>query len=362
MTGRGALAIVLFSVCGLVFANEAVNSRLETDYPVVEAGRSLVFPRDHGAHPAYRTEWWYVTGRVLHEGVERGFQVTFFRSRPGVHEDNESAFTPKQLLFAHAAIAEAGRGRLLHDQRIAREGFGLAYAETSDTRVAIDGWKLERAGGTYHAFINANDFALDLQLIPTQPILLQGRAGFSRKGPLAGQASYYYSVPQLRVEGSIRTDAGTLAVTGTAWLDHEWSSEILPADAQGWDWVSVNLLDGGALMAFRIRDKRGATMWAGGSVRNRNGRLRVLEPDDIRFEPRREWRSPRSGATYPVALKVRAGPHTLELEPMMDDQELDSTATTGVIYWEGAVRATAGGRTLGHGYLEMTGYAGRPQM
>ena len=158
------------------------------------------------------------------------------------------------------------------------------------------------------------------------------------------------------------TDTGTAAVKGKAWLDHEWSSEILPAAAQGWDWVSVNFSDGGALMAFRMRSMDGGVLWAGGSVRDRNGRLTILKPEDVAFEPRRIWRSPRTGVDYPVAMRIRAGRYDLEIEPLMDDQELDSSASTGVIYWEGAVRARAGGETIGRGYLELTGYAHRPQM
>lgn len=342
--------------------DRAGNGVAPIAYPAVTPERILVFPRDHGAHPDYRTEWWYVTGWVEHDGFERGFQITFFRSRPGVQEDNESAFAPKQLLFAHAAIADARYGRLLHDQRAAREGFGLAYARTGTTNVAIDRWKLERIENEYRAQVIADDFAMDLRFTPTQPVLLQGRRGFSRKGPAPDQASYYYSLPQLHVEGTVGTNAGTLAVTGKAWLDHEWSSEYLPAVAQGWDWVSVNLADGGALMAFRMRARNGGVLWAGGSERDRDGRLTVLAPDDIAFEPHRTWRSPRTGVDYPVAMRVRAGRHELQIEPLMDDQELDSRASTGVIYWEGAVRAKTNGTEIGRGYLELTGYADRPEM
>lgn len=355
----------LLLVCCLVpvsLARGADRDAASAIYPVAEPNRELMFPRDHGAHPDYRTEWWYVTGWVEHEGVERGFQITFFRSRPGVQEDNESSFAPTQLIFAHAAVADPRRGRLLHDQRVAREGFGLAYARTETTDVAIDRWKLARVGGEYHAKIIAEDFVLDLRFTPTQPVLLQGQDGFSRKGPLPRHASYYYSLPQLRVEGTVRTDTGTVAVEGKAWLDHEWSSEILPAAAQGWDWVSVNFSDGGALMAFRMRSMDGGGLWAGGSVRDRKGRLTILKPEDVAFEPRRIWRSPRTGVDYPVAMRIRAGRYDLEIEPLMDDQELDSSASTGVIYWEGAVRARAGGKPIGQGYLELTGYADRPQM
>ncbi len=352
-------------VCCLVQgppASGADRDAASAIYPVAEPDRELAFPRDHGAHSDYRTEWWYVTGWVEHDGLERGFQITFFRSRPGLQEDNQSSFAPTQLIFAHAAIADPRRGRLLHDQRAAREGFGLAYARTETTDVAIDRWKLARLGDGYHASILAEDFVLDLRLIPTQPLLLQGQDGFSRKGPLPHHASYYYSLPQLQVEGTVRTDNGVVAVKGKAWLDHEWSSQVLPDDAQGWDWVSVNLADGGALMAFRMRSTSGGMLWAGGSVRDRHGGLTILNPDDVAFEPQRIWRSPRTGADYPVSMRVHAGRYDLEIEPLMDDQELDSSASTGIVYWEGAVRARSGGETIGRGYLELTGYADRPEM
>lgn len=333
-----------------------------TTYPPVEPGRKLTFPRDHGAHPDFRTEWWYVTGWVESSGVARGFQVTFFRSRSGLQEDNQSAFAPKQLIFAHAAIADASKGRLIYDERAAREAFGLAYAKTGNTDVGIDGWTLTRSDGEYRTRIAAEEFAFDLRFVPTQPVLLQGRAGFSSKGPRPGEASYYYSLPHLRVEGTILLDGETAEVSGNAWLDHEWSSQYLSPDAQGWDWVSINFSDGAALMAFRMRARGGGSLWAGGSVRQPGGALRTLSPSDVEFEPTRLWRSPRSGIEYPVEWRLRAGRYDLELVPLMDDQELDSQASTGIIYWEGAVRARNGGRQVGRGYLELTGYGERPGM
>ncbi len=326
-------------------------------YPDVVRGRALEFPRDHGAHPQYRTEWWYVTG-WLRDGAGRdlGFQVTFFRNRPRIAEDNPSAFAPKQLLFAHAAIADPARGRLLHDQRAARAGFGLAEAREGLTDVRIDDWSIVLSGTTYRTRIPAQGFALELAFAPTQGRLLQGEGGYSRKGPAPAQASYYYSRPHLAVSGTLERDGRREAVAGTAWLDHEWSSEYLAAEAAGWDWIGINLADGGALMAFRIRAKSGGAFWAGGALRAADGSVRVLAPREVDFVPLRSWRSPRSETTYPVAMRVRAGTLEVELEPLMDDQELDSRPSTGTIYWEGAVRAVQGGRLVGRGYLELTGY------
>jgi predicted secreted hydrolase len=158
------------------------------------------------------------------------------------------------------------------------------------------------------------------------------------------------------VTGTLTVGGTAADVTGTAWLDHEWSSEPMAPEATGWDWTGINLADGGALMAFRMRDKAGGTVWAGGTLRERDGRPRVLAPDEVRFVPSRSWRSPRTGVEYPVAMRVTAGGKDITLEPLFDDQELDARASTGTIYWEGAVRATTAGREVGRGYLELTGY------
>jgi predicted secreted hydrolase len=317
----------------------------------------LRFPRDHGSHPAFRTEWWYITGWLRSAaGVDYGMQVTFFRSRPGIAEGSASAFAPRELLFAHAAIADARHGRLRHDQRAARAGFGLAQASTDTTDIRIFDWSLRLSGDSYRTVVTARDFAFDLEFKSTQPLLLEGEAGFSRKGPGARQASYYYSRPHLAISGTVTIDAVTAPMTGTAWLDHEWSSEYLPAGARGWDWIGINLADGGALMAFRIRGAAGDVVWAGGTWRDAQGRTQVFAPKDIRMVERRRWRSPRTGIDYPVEFDFYAGDLALTLVPMQDDAELDSRASVGTIYWEGAVRARSGQQEVGRGYLELTGY------
>ena len=345
---------LLFALPALAFARPGFAV-----YPAVERGRALRFPRDHGAHPAYRTEWWYITGWVGDaRGGELGVQLTFFRNRPALQEDNPSAFAPRQLLFAHAALAEPAHGRLRYDQRAAREGFGLAYAREGNTGLRIDDWSFDLKDGRYRARIVSREFEMALEFVPTQPILVQGDAGFSRKAQEPGVASYYYSRPHLAVSGSIRIGTRVHTVTGTAWLDHEWSSQVLPAEALGWDWCGINLDDGGALMAFRMRGKSGDALWAAATLRDASGHIRRFDPGAVAFTPLSTWRSPRTGVEYPVAMRVQVGALEFELWPLMQDQELDARASTGSIYWEGAVRALRAGRRVGHGYLELTGYAG----
>ncbi len=352
MKRRAFLALPL-----LLAARQALTTE---GYPRVEPGRALRFPRDHGSHPDFRTEWWYLTGWVADDsGNGRGVQVTFFRNRPRIAEANPSAFAPRQLVFAHAALADPRRGRLQHDQRAARAGFALAGVDEETLRVWIDDWSLALAGDAYLATIAAREFTLRLRFTPTQPVLLQGEAGYSRKGHDPVQASWYYSRPQLAVTGTVRDAGGEAAVTGHAWLDHEWSSEAMAADAVGWDWTGINLADGGAVMAFRMRDRSGGALWAGGTYRAAGGSARTFTPDEVRFAPRRSWRSPRTGVTYPVAMAVKLGALEFLLEPIIADQELDASASTGTIYWEGAVRAMQSDREAGRGYLELTGY-GKP--
>lgn len=342
-------------LAGLVAAPVA-SAPLASFAPVVP-GYRIRFPRDAGSHPEFRIEWWYVTGWLDGgPGQPLGFQITFFRARPDLRQDNPSTFTPRQVIVAHAALSDPQYGRLIHAQRVARTAFELAGAAPGDTHLWIDGWRLQRQGRSYRAEVPAQEFSMDLVLEAVQPALLQGENGFSRKGPALESASYYYSVPHLKVKGTVSRDGTARQVTGSAWLDHEWSSQYLEKEAAGWDWIGINLANGAALMAFRMRDRRGGTFWAGGTLRRPDGRVEVYAPSDIRFTPRRDWRSPRTGTRYPVSWIVRAGDVELTLEPLMNDQENDTRTSTGTIYWEGAVRAYRGGAEAGRGYLELTGY------
>jgi len=304
-------------------------------FPLVKPEYKLQFPRDHGAHPEFRQEWWYVTGWLKAAGGEDlGFQVTFFRARPGIETANPSSFTPRQVILAHAALADPRHGRLRHDERAARTALGLAGSTEGTTRVWVDDWVLDLSNQTYKAKIAARDFSLDLSFETKNQPLLQGNSGFSRKGNRPEEASYYYSRPQLSVRGFVNKEK----IVGTAWLDHEWSSQYMAAGATGWDWCGINMNDGGSLMAFRMRDREGGTAFA---------------PPGSSFEVLRRWKSPRTGSEYPVSMMVN---NDLRLEPLMDDQELDARASTGTIYWEGAVTAYRGKSAVGRGYLELTGY------
>lgn len=361
LAGLAGAAVALPRSVASAATNALLSSRIQ-------------LPRDHGSHPDLRTEWWYITG---HSGVPAGstaprfgFQLTFFRTRVPNTQNLQSHFAARQLLFAHAAVSDLATGKLLHDQRIARAGFGLAEASEHDTDVVLGDWALARSqqqgSSRYAARMQGADFALDLLLSATQPVLLQGEQGLSRKGPHADNLSLYITEPQLAVTGSITIGRERFAITASgarAWLDHEASAAILPEGAVGWDWIGMNLLDGSALTAFQLRRPDGSTVWAGGSWRAAGGKARAFGPDEVVFEALRHWASPASGARYPVAwtLQTPAGP--FEVQTLLDAQELDSRASTGAFYWEGLSELRApGGDVLGLGYLEMTGYAAPLQL
>ncbi|MEO6973498.1 MAG: carotenoid 1,2-hydratase [Rhodoferax sp.] len=327
----------------------------------------MAFPRDFGSHPAYQIEWWYVTGyanAVDALGARAfGFQLTFFRSRVAATQDMKSAFAARQLIFAHAALTDVRGRKLVHDQRIARSsgvaGFDLASASESDTAIHLRDWSLVHEDRRYTAALAASGFGLSLNFSATQPVLLQGDQGLSRKGPRPSQVSHYYSEPHLAVRGSLRLAGQSFRIIdGAAWLDHEWSDELLDPRAVGWDWIGMNLDDGSALTAFRIRDGDGQAMWDGGSFRCAAGALRTFQHSEVTFTPQRHWKSPSTRTTYPVQWSITTPTGIYTVNAVLDDQELDSRASTGAIYWEGlSDLSDHNGRHVGRGYLEMTGYA-----
>ena len=326
-------------------------------YATPKRGHVLRFPADHGAHPKFRTEWWYVTGVLDAPRAELGFQLTFFRTRSGRAEQLDSPLAARQILFAHAAISRAG-DRLRHAERAARTGLGASYS-TSDCAVQVGSWHMRREGqgDGERLRLRAEDrvLGLDLTLTPTQPLLLQGDGGWSQKGTRPELASHYVSWPQLQVEGRWRVEEHSHAAKGHAWFDHEWSSEVLDRGSVGWDWIGINLDDGGALMAFRIRDATGATVHAHACLREASGRIQRYASAELSFVPLSHWQSPRNGARYPVQLEIRFGQHAVRTRPVLDDQEIASRRPLPISYWEGLVELE--GSLHGHGYLEMTGYA-----
>ena len=361
MLRRTLLAQVGAAAWGL-----AGTSSARTGLAAQVTPRPLYFPRDLGSHPEYAIEWWYITGYATAEQALYGFQITFFRSRVPGTQNLRSKLAAKHVFMAHAALTDLAGQQLHSDQRLVRAAQGdlngreQAGASLEDTRVQCGLWTLQRQAGRYLSDVQTQDFGLQLSFTPTQPRLLQGTQGWSRKGPHTHEASYYYSEPQLQVQGRLRVGSRWLNVQGDAraWLDHEWSQHLMPAQAVGWDWIGFNLNEGAALTAFRLRDASGQSVWAGGSFRSAQGVFTNFAPTEVHFTPLRTWRSPSTGATYPVSWTVDTPMGRYVVEALMDAQELDSRRT-GLVYWEGLSELRSPqGRVLGKGYLEMTGYAG----
>ena len=361
-TGSSSLAGAASSAYPVSVAH--VDSVAGAAYPEVFP-RKLVFPQDFGAHPDYRTEWWYMTGWLGEGAAKMGFQVTFFRSRTLHPDNNPSRFAPRQLLFAHAALALPSEGQLRHAEVAGRAGSAGASFSTTDTALTLSGWSLQRtADDHYKIIIPAEHFTLELDAFTALAPILRGDDGYSAKGPSPQSASYYYSRPQLHVLAKIalkNTSGGRgraeqlLKLTGSAWFDHEWSSSLLMAGAVGWDWIGINLLDGSSLMAFRMRNAAKETLFSEWDWRDSRGQV-IERRQDVRWQPLGQWRSPRSLFAYPERFELHVARRTLTLQSLMSDQEVNAQASTGGFYYEGAVELTENGKSLGRGYLELTGY------
>jgi predicted secreted hydrolase len=335
------------------------------DFERAWAPRAFDFPADHGAHPGYRSEWWYFTGNLAAaDGRHFGFQLTFFRFAlaPGAAE-RASAWATNQAWMAHLTVTDSAGRRFHAAERLARGALGLAGAEAAPFRVWLGDWEakaVESGADIYPLQLSARaeDFAIDLTLTSAKPLVLQGEDGWDRKGPEPGNASYYYSYTRLVARGQLNIGGAPIDVGGSVWMDREWGSSALGPDLAGWDWCALQLSDGSELMLYRLRHKDGrASAFSKAAVIEPNGERRSYAADEFSFEPRRWWTSPKTKVKYPVAwsIELPAEGLTLAVEPGLDDQELDLT----VRYWEGAVTASGrdrDGALRAEGYLELAGY------
>jgi predicted secreted hydrolase len=320
-------------------------------------------PADHGAHPEFQSEWWYFTGNLDSDGRRFAFQLTFFRfaTAPTVAQ-RESVWASNQLYMAHFAISDVSGGEHRAAERFARAGADLAGATTAPFAVWLDDWRVESLAADFlplrlQAIDTATGLSLDLQLGVGKPVVLQGDAGLSAKGPEAGNASYYYSYTRLPARGELAMDGNNFTVSGNAWLDREWSSSSLGPDVQGWDWFGLQLNDGRELMLYALREDRGrASKLSSAMLVAADGSYRAFGADQFSLSALRFWKSPRSGASWPLAWRIKLPDAALDLEvtAMLDDQE----QALSVLYWEGAVdvRARNDSALRGRGFMELTGY------
>jgi predicted secreted hydrolase len=320
-------------------------------FGIPRRGVPLQFPRDHGVHPDYRIEWWYVTANlVATDGRVFGAQWTLFRSalRPG----DALGWSDPQIWIGHAALSSQQHHYVA--EKLARGGVGQAGVTVEPFAAWIDDWSMKTEVGEgkdplekLKITAGGTGFFYQLSLDADGPLTLQGDAGYSVKS-VAGQASYYYSQPFYRVDGEIMIDGASVKVSGKAWLDREWSSQPLASDQTGWDWFSLHLASGEKLMAFRLRD--GGSGFTSANWIAADGRTQPLASNEVQFEPLRK--AEVAGRELPVSWRVRIPSKGLDVttEPL-NDQAWMATSTP---YWEGPI--SFNGSTTGVGYLEMTGY------
>ena len=343
----------------------AENLRGDDDrgYSKALAPREFVFPRDHGPHPDFRTEWWYFTGNLgTPESQRFGFQLTFFRSAlaPDMPA-RTSAWATRQVYLAHFTVTDVAAKRFMAFERWGRGALGLAGAQEDPFHVWTGDWSAtELTGGTFPLRLRAaqGDTAIDLVVQEGKPPVLQGDGGLSRKSAEPGNASYYYSLPRMPTSGSLRVNGRGFTVTGAAWMDREWSTSSLGKDQVGWDWFALQLDDGHEVMLYQLRKRDGTVDPASSGSLIDASASRPLGANDFSITALGRWRSPRSGAVYPARWRLRVPGEGLDLEvtPLLADQEQNLSFR----YWEGAVavRGTRQGRAVsGRGYAELTGYA-----
>jgi len=368
---RALVSFVALLLAGIVVAadsnvppsqlSELLGREAGAGFARALAPRTFTFPADHGPHPDFRNEWWYVTGNLDDEDGRRfGFELTIFRfSLAPTVPASDSAWRTNQVYIAHLAVTEAGEERFWVAQRYSRGAAGLAGAQAQPFRVWIDDWGMAaQSSASWRLRANDTAFGIDLELTPLKPPVLNGVDGLSQKSADRGNASYYYSITRLKTEGSLRIGERKYTVSGLSWLDREWSTSALAADQAGWDWFALQLGDGSELMLYGLRKTDGARDAASaGTFVGPDSVASRLDANDFEVMILDTWASPEGG-TYPSRWLLRIPRFGLELTvtPVVADQELFTT----VRYWEGAVDIAGernGAPVTGRGYVELTGYA-----
>ncbi len=363
------LSALLLSACDTqspppaptVRVDEAMGPRPDTGFARAFEPREFQFPQDHGAHPDFAIEWWYLTGNLYSENGRRfGYQLTLFRIglRPG-EAAKDSNWRSNQIYMGHLAISDIAGARHYSAERFARAAAGLAGARAMPFEVWLGPWSMHADSGLFPMTVEAQheDMGLSLQLQSgDKPMVLQGERGLSRKSATPGNASYYYSFTRLPTRGELRIGDAQFSVQGDSWMDREWSSSALDTDQAGWDWFALQLEDGRELMFYQLRNRQGgAHAYSSGSLVEQDGSVHRLLPGQVTLTPLRYWRA-GDGTRYPVDWRLQAAEFQLDLEvrASLDDQLMDHS----VHYWEGAVDVSGSHR--GQGYLELSGYAGKP--
>jgi predicted secreted hydrolase len=329
-------------------------------------GYAFRFPRDHGAHDEFQTEWWYYTGHLFTAGGRRyGYELTFFRRAVASRaaSENPSRWALRQIYFAHFAITDEPGEQFHFTEKLSRAGIGKAGADPGRLALWIDKWRAVGQGQAHLLYAHDAGKAIELILNPEKPPVVHGVDGISRKGAAAGQASHYYSMTRMRTEGKLALNGKRVAVTGKSWMDHEFGSNQLGENQIGWDWFALQMDDGAELMLYQIRRRDGSIEPAsGGTWIPADGSSLHLAQTDIAIKILGEWRSVRSGGRYPSGWRISIPSLRLSIDvtPTIRNQELITRLSTQVTYWEGSVTIHGKRRGVpvsGLGYAELTGYA-----
>jgi predicted secreted hydrolase len=330
------------------------------------SARSFDFPADHGSHEDFRIEWWYYTGNLqADDGRQFGYQLTFFRTGLRMQPQSSSRWALRNLYTAHFAISDIMDARHRQAQRNSRGAIQQAGAETQSLQVWNGDWEVRMEHDTHHLQAKVDGMGLQLKLAPTKPAVTHGENGLSRKGPSEGNASFYYSLTNMKTVGVVTVDGTEYRVTGKSWMDHEFSTSFLEPGQLGWDWFAIQFDDNTETMLYRMRREDGSSdPFSSGTFIDHEGNQRHLSADDFTVEPVKYWRSKLSGGNYPVEWKVSIHPINCQVyvTTKLPEQEMRTGDTTGITYWEGAIALAGerdGQRIEGQGYLEMTGYVGQ---
>jgi predicted secreted hydrolase len=353
------LCLLLLGLATVARSESAVSD----GWAVALPGYQIALPADHYPHYQFRTEWWYFTGNVqTADGRAFGYQLTFFRHGyrpPGVGKPAGSRFVMNDVKFAHFAVTDVSAGKFHFDSRVSRGAYGEAGFGAGERMAWIDDWELD-FNNVFRLKAAAKDYAIELELTPEKPAVLQGANGLSQKADGAGHASYYYSITRLKTTGTVKIDAENYQVRGNSWFDREWATNQLAPEQLGWNWFAIQLSDGSDMMLYQMRLKDGGIdSHSTGKWIAPSGETTDLAAEEFRLHPEKTWVSPASNASYPVAWKLSVPKLNLDLDvrPAVENQELN----LGVVYWEGSIRLTgqrAGKPVNGVGYMELTGYAG----
>jgi predicted secreted hydrolase len=361
-------------VLGLVFIFLSPIKIYAEDFKRALPGKIFSFPQDHFSHPEFKTEWWYYSGHLQSQSSDKksyGYQLTFFRT--GLRRETKgqkSKWSIQNLYFAHLAITDEYNRKFEYREKISRGSLGEAGASLFTTsektfRIWIEDWSVEGKGPTMqNHFLKAGDrdFGIELILTPEKNPVIHGQNGISQKAEGEGYASHYYSISRLKTEGKISLRGKEFSVQGISWMDHEFGSSQLRDYQVGWDWFSIQLNNRFELMFYQIRHRDGKIdPYSSGTIIFPDGEYRPLSPKEFQIEALERWRSQKSGAIYPSKWSVRVPDHRIELTltPTVKDQELITTESTRVIYWEGSVRVEGkygNNPAKGMGYVELTGY------